>query len=355
MNRKVNNSIKNIALVVLVGAVLAVPLFASAAIPPTVVTYQAADITLDSAKLKGAVIRDGGCAAMTAWFQYGSDTSYGSNTSQVKRTTTGAFSATISDLSSCNTYHFRAITRGNGGTSYGSDKVLTTKCPSFDARVSVKNLSREDTIWYESLWAEPFSRLLFRIKLHSTGDAVVQGITLENELPPNVIYKGNLIIKDVRSSEDISRGAVAVGNLLPGGTKIITFEAQVGSEAGLDYGRNNLINTVLAYTSEFSDIGSCKIMVIRGGVAPAAADTTGGDTGAMVNGAPSTVSATQIGTGVTTDVLGSILLPLMIAFLLVWTFKSKLIGFDRWTEKRKKEIDEHRAKRKLKRMIKRFR
>ncbi len=62
-------------------------------------------------------------------------------------------------------------------------------------------------------------------------------------------------------------------------------------------------------------------------------------------------AATDVSTGITNDIFDSILFPLALAFLMVWIFKSRFIGLDEWTHKRKKKVDEYRAKKKLKRKI----
>lgn len=337
-----NNLIKRIVAVILVGAGLSVPVltFAGTILPvkePTVVTYQATNINSDSATLRGAVTNNGGCIDMRVWFEYGPDTSYGKKTSKQDRKTTGSFSAKISGLSPGSTYHYRAVTQNNSKTGYGADRVLTTEGSSadasFDVKISVQNLSRGDTTWYESLKADPFDQLLFKIRVRSTGEAAVQDISVKSTLPSNITYQDNLIIDDTPSSKDISKKAVNIGNLSAGQTKLITFEAKVGSAANLNYGTNNLITTVLVYSSDLAETDTCKIIVTRKAVAGA---------------------ATQVSTGITNRVLDSLLLPLAIAFFIVWVFKSRFIGLDEWTYGRKKDVDKYRAKRKLKRMVRKM-
>lgn len=332
----------NILILVLIAFILVVPVFAFAARLAGIATYGVTDITLNSATLQGAVTSMGDCDKATVWFEYGLDTSYGSETPEQTRTATTPFSATISNLSACTTYHFWAVGRSNKGISYGSDRFFTTECPSFDVETSVQNLSRGDTTWYKALWAKTGDKLLYKLKLKSTGDVMAANIMLLEELPPNVIYEGNLEINGVSSARDVSRGAVKLGNLMPGQTKEITFEAKVGPEANLNYGRNDLVDTALAYTSDFSATDTSKIMVTRAAPAGAAAP------------APVSLSPTQVSTGITNNILNSLLLPLSVAFLLVWIFKSKLIGFDKWASARVKVIDDWHAQKKLKRMIRKM-
>ncbi len=115
-----------------------------------------------------------------------------------------------------------------------------------------------------------------------------------------------------------------------GGAKTIIFEAKVAAKGSFSYGTTELINSARTYTLQTSDIDTSKVIVTKKAVAGAVA---------------------AISTGVTNGILDSILLPLGIALLMVWIFKSKFIGLDKLIGKRKREIEEYRARKTLKRQI----
>ncbi|MBI3572397.1 hypothetical protein HY091_02615, partial [Candidatus Kaiserbacteria bacterium] len=101
--------------------------FTTLATKPTVTTGSASSISGSSATLNGTVNPNGVTA--TAWFEYGTTTSYGSSTATqniAAGTTAVAVSAAISGLSANTTYHFRIDATNNGGTSNGSDASFTT-------------------------------------------------------------------------------------------------------------------------------------------------------------------------------------------------------------------------------------
>lgn len=323
----------------LLGAGLILPLFSFAASvlpvdPPTAITYNATNISSNSVRLNGAVTDDGGCVEMYTSFEYGRDTSYGQKTEKRFTTTLGSFSETISGLSPGTSYHYRAVVRNNTKTGYGSDKVFTTSGsapnPSFDVKVSARNISRGDTTWYNSLKAEPLDLLMFRIRVISTGNSRVENIRIKNTLPADIIYQNDLLIDGAFSSKNINTEHVNIGDVSAGQTRIITFKAQVAAETRFNYGTNNLVNTALAYNDDFSHTDTCTVMVTRKAVAGA---------------------ATDVSTGITNDILDSVLFPLALSFLIIWIFKSRFLGLDEWSHKRKKKVDEYRAKRKLKRKI----
>ena len=94
-------------------------------IAPIVSTGTASNVGPNSATLNGNLL-DMGASSCSVWFEYGTTTSYGSSTTHTPKTSTGAFSASISELSSGTLYHFRACASNSGGTSYGEDSTFTT-------------------------------------------------------------------------------------------------------------------------------------------------------------------------------------------------------------------------------------
>ena len=83
-----------------------------------------------SATLTGEITDDGGDPNLTVWFQYGKTTSYGSETSHQSKNGIGEFTATVSGLENCTTYHYRAAAKHQdfNDTMYGQDKTFTTQC-----------------------------------------------------------------------------------------------------------------------------------------------------------------------------------------------------------------------------------
>ena len=313
---------------------------------PDVETNSGINIQTTSAVLTGYLKDLGGADSCKVWFQVGRDSSYGNETPHRSQSKIGSFNAGLYNLSSNTTYYFRAVVENDVGNSYGVKRSFRTKGTngakeedrvSLSVEKSVKNLSRGDTKWYNSYRsADPSDRLLFQIKIESTGDIKAQNVMVKDSLPDNIIYQGNLRIDNVYSSKNISTQAINIGDLSPGQSKIITFEAKVASKTKFSYGTTNLINTGRAYNTETSDSDTCKIMVTRKAVAGTVTETG---------------TVTDIPTGISNGILDSILFPLIITLTIIWIFRSKLIGFDKWSEKRKKETEKYRANKLLKKKI----
>lgn len=64
-----------------------------------------------------------------------------------------------------------------------------------------------------------------------------------------------------------------------------------------------------------------------------------------------TTAATRVSTGITAGLLNSILLPAGLALLLLWIFRSKILGFDKWTAERKSAVSEYRARKELEKRV----
>lgn len=101
---------------------------------PTVTTSAADTITSDSANINGTITDDGGVAASTCGFVWGSSaTLSGGDTSTTSDSacpgTIGSFVKALSALSANVTYYFRAYATNVTGTGYGSILSFTTDIP----------------------------------------------------------------------------------------------------------------------------------------------------------------------------------------------------------------------------------
>ena len=92
---------------------------------PSVTTNDATEVHSTSATLNGIIDSLGTAGSVEVSFEWGLTTAYGSETTPGSKTTTGDFNATLTNLSSNITYHFRAKATGHG-IAYGADMMFTT-------------------------------------------------------------------------------------------------------------------------------------------------------------------------------------------------------------------------------------
>lgn len=93
---------------------------------PVVTTNTAGNVTDSSARLNGTLVSLGIATSVAVSFQWGRTSSYGSETAVQTLQNTGSVNATLNDLLSGTTYHFRIKADGDGEPVYGSDATFTT-------------------------------------------------------------------------------------------------------------------------------------------------------------------------------------------------------------------------------------
>lgn len=94
---------------------------------PVATTREAIDVTKTAARLRGTVNPSG--SQTTAYFEYGTTTSYGQRTPDQVIPAGSAdvnFSADVSGLTGNTLYHFRLVATNSNGTTQGSDLTFTT-------------------------------------------------------------------------------------------------------------------------------------------------------------------------------------------------------------------------------------
>ena len=322
-------------------AVLGLPM-AALAQAPIVNTQRASKVQDNDATLNGEITDHGRHSLgiydkSEIWFEYGKNIAYGNETDKMIVEGVNSFSEDVDNLSACTVYHVRAVAENESEKAYGEDTIFTTKCRVASAtRVTVRNITAGDGSYHKSLSASPFDKLLFRIVIESTGQEKATKVTVKNSLPSNISYLGNLRISGKEDTRDISKQAIEIGDINAGDSKTITFEAQVGPSNALPTGLNKLAVVGLTYAADTASTDSAIVRVEGTGVGIADSGST----------------ATGVNTGVGSDILNSILLPLLAAVLIVWVFRSELLGLDKAVEKRKATVDKYRASKKLGRMIK---
>jgi hypothetical protein len=99
----------------------------SSAPAPVATTGGASSVTTSGATVNGTVNPQG--SDTTYYFEYGTDTSYGTTTTSGSAgagTTTQSVSADLTGLTASTTYHYRLVATNASGTAYGSDATFTT-------------------------------------------------------------------------------------------------------------------------------------------------------------------------------------------------------------------------------------
>ncbi len=138
---------------------------------------------------------------------------------------------------------------------------------NFSVSKLVRNLS-DGTSWQEVVAADPGELVSFSIQITAGSGGTAQNVVVKDTLPLKVTYQGNLKVDNVASSGDIING-LNIGTLSSGQIKTITFDAIVSGTSQFVYGTTELINTALAYNTNYSTSDTAKITVTKATVAGA--------------------------------------------------------------------------------------
>jgi len=315
----------------------------------TVQTNSATNIYSNQATLNGYLYKGNTNSSCNnyVWFQYGTSTSYGQETSHQSQSYTGNFNQTASNLYQGSTYHFRAAAQDcSGNTVYGQDMTIYSNNNGGNLILAktVKNLSNS-SVFSNSTYASPGDMLMFMITLQANGSDI-QNVVVRDYLPANLIYNNQLIVACTASNNNynnnnynycngnytnytgnISSG-VYLNTIYSGQTITITYQTQVASVTNFAYGSTTLNNSVSATSSNGNTpTASASVFVTRSAV----------------------YGASTISTGLTNYFwVDSFFLPLLVTLIGIWMWKSGLFfGIERWFQNKKKTKKAYSAEKEL--------
>ncbi|MDO8663468.1 MAG: hypothetical protein Q7K28_01340 [Candidatus Wildermuthbacteria bacterium] len=244
----------------------------------------------------------------------------------------------------------------------GSSNVAITvkkRVPTLVLEALARNITQGQTGWQKIISALPSDKIEFKIKVTATSTADTLNILLKDILPDGISYLGNLKIDGSSSKENVI-SSLNIGDLTRGNSRIITFEGKIFSLNNFTQGTTGLINTIQAranYMPEISD--TVAVNVIKPPAAFTLAVDAGTSTGMASSEAAGTTTnlvgqAAKVSTGIAGDIFKSLLPPLMLAAILVLAFRSKILYFNEWLDKRRVKIRNYQTKRTLKSKIHRI-
>lgn len=187
--------------------------------------------------------------------------------------------------------------------------------PEFSVEKLSQNISKEDTGWYNSVYAVPFDRIAFQIRVSNTGNTRIRNIIVKSALPEQINYIGNIKVNGSQRAGNLISG-ININDIAIGEDKIITFEARVRSGTNFSFGQTKLTNNALAYNTEGTKTDATTIIVTKKAVAGA---------------------ATEIITGFRNRIIDSLLLPLILTIILVFLFKNYFFKLEKYVEKKREE------------------
>ena len=218
----------------------------------------------------------------------------------------------------------------NGCSNGYCQTVNNYNYTNLTVNVTAKNLTT-GLGWYSSIAANPSDMLMFMITLVAQGNQGVNNVFVRDILPYGLVYKNNLVVSGSNGyGGDVTSG-INIGTISAGQTVTITYQAQVGPASNFIYGTSILTdNASVTSSGNNPNVSNATVSVNRTAV----------------------YGATSVSTGLTNNFLvDSFFLPLMIALLGLWLFRSGLFGFEKWADKKKISAIRYKAKKQLKAKI----
>lgn len=172
--------------------------------------------------------------------------------------------------------------------------------------VQVRNLSSGNLAWSTSVPATPADIVQYYVTVQTSNNSIANNIIVKDVLPANLYFYNNVMVDGVANSGNITTG-INIGSLSYGQTRTITYQAQVASAGNFGFGTTTLYNAVSASSPNTfnTGTGSAAVTVTRSGV----------------------LGATTVSTGLTNNFwIDSFFLPLMLALLGVWAWKSGIFS-----------------------------
>ncbi len=195
-----------------------------------------------------------------------------------------------------NIYYAPTITVTPNGTGSGTGTISMTK--------NVRNLSSGNLSWTTTTIASPADVVQFYVSLQNSGSQTEHSVTVKDIFPVGIVYNNNLTVDGNNSAGDITQG-INIGDILPGQTRAIIYQGQIGSAGNFSNGQNTITGSVSATSSDEGSASATATIYIT---------------------KPSLISsATGVSTGLTNNFLfDSFFLPLLLLIVGVWLWKSDL-------------------------------
>gem|GEM_PF-1543648 len=306
----------------------------------SVQTNSATNTTNNQATLNGYMYGNDNNNNVYVWFQWGTSTSYGNETTHQSKNYSGTFEQNIANLNNNTTYHFRAVAQANNGQIvYGQDMTFYTGGTNQNLLTITKtarNMTSGNTGFSTTIYANPSDTLMFLITIQATGNQDVQNVVVRDYLANNLIYKNQLIVSGATNYSgsynygggDITSG-INLGTIPSGQTITITYQTQVASSQNFAYGTTTLTNSVSATSSNSTNNPTSNASVIV--------------TKTAVYGASS------ISTGLTNNLwLDSFFLPMLVALVGIMMMRSGMfLGIEKWADNNKKRRRVYKAEKEL--------
>jgi len=290
------------------------------------------------------------------WFQWGISNAYGAETNHQAVVYSGIFSQNVTGLVPDTLYHYRLVAQrqNTGQMHYGQDMTFYTNSSGVAGAATVtpsvqilspanqslvitktaRNLSLGNLNWSNSVDASPEDVIQFSIAVSAPSNFYksqgINHVNIKEALPNRLTYKNHLTLDGASYQGDITQG-LDIGSMSANQTKIITYHAEVAPAQEFSFGQV-VLQSIASVTSP--DLGFA---------------TSAASAFVAVKKQAILAAATTVSTGLTNNfLLDSFFLPLLLALLGIWLFKSGFFGITDWFDRQTVKHKHYRVAKQLK-------
>lgn len=132
---------------------------------------------------------------------------------------------------------------------------------SLSIEKSVRNISKNSS-FSDYISADPLDEVEFYLKIHSTGNSVVNNAKVWDSLPSRLNYiSGSTKVDGVSKADGIiTSNGIYIGDLAPGQTRDVKFRAKLESETIFNVGTTSLTNYGYVNTSGLSAVNDTAVV-----------------------------------------------------------------------------------------------
>lgn len=146
-------------------------------------------------------------------------------------------------------------------------QVVLAQADGFTVAQEVRNLTKQNFVWANSVQADPGDRLEFRVAITWQGTASTQNVLVRETFVQGLAYVPNTLRLDgVPLTGDVTQGNINIGAMETSQTKALTFEVIVTSAELLPAGITDFVNTATIFNADGGATSVSTVHVVRAGV-----------------------------------------------------------------------------------------
>src|SRR3989344_3817676 len=161
---------------------------------------------------------------------------------------------------------FKYIILASAVFSLAIGQAVFAQTDGFAVTQEVRNLTKQNFVWANSVQADPGDRIEFRVAITWQGVAATQNVLVRETLAQGLTYAANTMRLDgVPLTGDVTQGNINIGAMETLQTKVLTFEVLLAGAELLPAGITDFVNTATIFNTDGGATSVSTVHVARAG------------------------------------------------------------------------------------------